>query len=484
MLTIQGNPQRVCSGLTRRATLQVGGAGLFGLNLPRILSAEQIAPHFQNGRAKSVIFLFLFGGPSQLETFDLKPDAPPGLRGPFRPIASRTPDLRICELMPKTALMSDKYCVIRTLTHPHNDHNASHYIQTGHPFTRNVVIDSTDVNARDTDWPSMGSVVEYLSAHELGGPERTFPDYVYLPNRLGHLQVPKCDRTGQYAGWLGPNYHGLATNVRPQNARENLFLRNCTEQELDYSIQGLVPRSDLPLDRLNRRHTLLEQFDGARRALDRSVRYRAYDGLRNQALQLVTSDTIRTALDIRQERSHVRDRYGRHLFGQSVLMGRRMIEAGARFVTIAWDSTFGTDGWDSHDSSQHLEKFLIPGFDQAFSALLDDLEQRGLLDETLVVVVGEMGRAPKPDNPQWGRTHWSYCFPAILSGAGVRGGIVYGQSDGDAAWPVDHPVRPEDLAATIYQALGIDPDLALVEPLQQRLVHIVDGGRPLDKLFG
>lgn len=483
MLSIHGRPQRVCSGLTRRATLQAGGAGLLGLSVPKLLAAEQAGPQFQNGRAKSVIFLYLFGGPSQLETLDLKPDAPSTLRGPFRPIASRTPDLQICEHLPRMAQMSDKFCVIRTMTHSHNDHNASHYIQTGHKFTRNVVIDSTDVNARNTDWPSMGSVVEYLSVRQPGTRQRSISDYVYLPNRLGHLQLPRCDRTGQYAGWLGAAYNGLATEVRPQNARENLFLRDCTEQELDFRIKGLSSRSELSLDRLDQRRSLIEQFDGARRSLDRSRRFEAYDEIREQALDLVTSETIRTALDIRREPAALRDRYGRHLFGQSVLMGRRVIEAGARFVTVAWDSTFGTDGWDSHDSSHHLEKWLIPGFDQAFSALLTDLEDRGLLDETLVVAVGEMGRAPKPDNPQWGRTHWSYCFPAILAGAGIRGGIVYGRSDKDAAWPADHPVSPEDLAATIYKSLGIDLELALPDPLQKRPVQILDGGNPLN-VFG
>ena len=483
MLSIEGRLQRVCSGLTRRATLQAGGAGLLGLSLPQVLAAEQSELPFQKGRAKSVIFLFLFGGPSQLETLDLKPDAPVGLRGPFRPIASRTPDLRLCEHLPRCSQLSDKFCVIRSMTHTHNDHNASHYMQTGHKFTRNVVIDSTDVNARDTDWPSIGSVVEYLSLHESGTRQRAISDYVYLPNRLGHLQLPKCDRTGQYAGWLGAAYNGLATDIRPENLRQNLFLRDCTEHELDYRVKGLVSSSELTLDRLDRRRSLMDQFDGARRSLDRSRRYQVYDAIRDQALNLVTSEKLRSALDIRREPTAVRDRYGRHLFGQSVLMGRRIIEAGARFVTVGWDSTFGTDGWDSHDSSHHLEKWLIPGFDQAFSALLEDLDERGLLDETLVVAVGEMGRAPKPDNPQWGRTHWSYCFPAILAGAGIRGGIVYGRSDKDAAWPVDRPVRPEDLAATIYKALGIDPDLVLLDERQKRPMQIVDGGRSLDELF-
>ncbi|MDA1214738.1 MAG: DUF1501 domain-containing protein, partial [Planctomycetota bacterium] len=422
MLTILGNQQQVCNGISRRAAIQAGGAGLLGLSLPKLLAAEQAGANFQNARAKRVMFLYLFGGPSQLETFDPKPDAPPKLRGPFKAIATRTPDLLFTEHLPRSAQISDKFCVIRSMTHAHNDHNACHYMMTGHKWTRSAE-NGQDVNARDTDWPSMGSVVEYLSVHdELR--HRTFPDYVYLPNRLGHLQVPKYDRTGQYAGWLGSAYNALATDIRPENPKENLFLRDCTEKELDFRIKGLVPTSEITLDRLDRRRNLLDQFDAERGELDRSLRYSSYDKIRLQALELATSESIRTALDIRQESDELRAKYGYHLFGQSCLMGRRIIEAGSRFVTVAWDSTAGTDGWDSHTSSHHLEKFLVPGFDQAFTALLEDLEQSGLLDETLVVAVGEMGRTPTATG-SWGRGHWSYVFPAILAGAGIRGGIAY-----------------------------------------------------------
>ncbi|MEX1229762.1 MAG: DUF1501 domain-containing protein [Planctomycetaceae bacterium] len=480
MLTILGNQQRVCNGVTRRAAIQAGGAGLLGLSLPKLLAAEQAGVNFQNARAKRVMFLYLFGGPSQLETFDPKPDAPPKLRGPFKAISTRTPDLLFTEHLPRSAQISDKFCVIRSMTHPHNDHNACHYMMTGHKWTR-AAENGSDVNARETDWPSMGSVIEYLSVHDESR-QRTFPDYVYLPNRLGHLQVPKYDRTGQYGGWLGSAYNALATDIRPENPKENLYLRNCTEKELDFRIKGLVPTSEITLDRLDHRRSLLDQFDAERGELDRSQRYSSYDKIRLQALELATSESIRTALDIRQEPAALREKYGYHLFGQSCLMGRRIIEAGSRFVTVAWDSTAGIDGWDSHNSSTHLEKFLVPGFDQAFTALLEDLEQSGLLDETLVVAVGEMGRTPTATG-SWGRGHWSYVFPAILAGAGIRGGIAYGRSDKDAAWPAEKPVSPEDLAATIFYALGIDQNLFLPDA-QGRPVHILDGGRPLVDLFG
>ncbi|MBP89258.1 MAG: hypothetical protein CMJ64_21500 [Planctomycetaceae bacterium] len=478
MLTINGRPRSVCSGLTRRELLQVGGAGLFGLTLPRVLAAEQAGLPFENARAKSVLFLYLFGGPSQLETFDMKPDAPSELRGPFKPVASRTPGLQICEHLSRSAKVSNKFAVIRTLTHPHNDHNACHYIQTGHKWTRSAA-DGNDVNARETDWPAMGSVVEYLSQQMPNAHERALPDYVYLPNRLGHLQG--YDRTGQYAGWLGSAYNALATDIRKRDKSDNPFFRECTDEELDFSIKGLVSKNEITLNRLRARRNLLEQFDDARRQLDAVQEFETQDQLRERAATLVTSEAIRSALDIRQESDALRDRYGRHLFGQSTLMGRRMIEAGSRFATVLWDAPDGYS-WDSHQHSKDLEKHLIPGFDQAFSALIEDLDQRGLLDETLVVAVGEMGRTPKATSA-WGRGHWTYCFPCVLAGAGIRGGVAYGESDKDAAYPKDKPVSPEDLAATIYWALGVDPEIRLPDRLG-RSVQILEGGRPLIELFG
>ena len=479
MLNILGQSTHLCNGLSRRAILTAGSAGLFGLQVPSLLSAENKGEIHPDAKAKSVLFLFLFGGPSQLETFDMKPEAASSIRGPFRSIPSRTPGLRISEHLKQTAQLSDKFCVIRTMTHPHNDHNACHYIQTGHTWTRSAE-NGQDVNARETDWPSMGSVIEYISQHHPGNRHRTFPDYVYLPNRLGHLQG--YDRTGQYAGWLGSAYNALATDIRRKDSQDNPYFRNCDDTELDFRIKGLLTRKEITLDRLQKRQSLLEQFDRHRRDVEDQNSLANYEGIRRQALELVTSEKIRTALDIRKESKELRSQYGYHLFGQSTLMGRRIIEAGSRFVTVLWDAPDGYS-WDSHRTSSDLEKFLIPGFDQAFSALLRDMDDRGLLDETLVVAIGEMGRTPKPDTSQWGRGHWSYCFPCILAGAGIQGGTLYGQSDKDAAYPADNPVRPEDLAATIYYALGINPDLRLPDQ-QGRPVQIVENGRPLIELFG
>ena len=488
MLQILGSPSRTCEGLSRRRWIEIGGAGLLGLNVPRLLAAEaangEIADSTSSAarrpRARSVIFLYLFGGPSQLETFDLKPDAPDTIRGPFRPIASRTPELRICEHLPRLAAMSDRFCIVRTLSHAYNDHStAAHYIQTGHPW--HVPIGG-GFNATEKDWPAMGSIVEYFDQHSVG-PGREIPSYVYLPNRLGHLQTytSRLDRPGQYAGWLGRGYDALATDIRKRDDADNPFYRVCQEDELDFRIKGLASDADLTLDRLDRRRSLLDQFDSASLRLDAADTTAAYDRFQRRALSLVSSERTRSALDLRHESAALRDRYGRHLFGQSTLLARRMVEAGARFVTVAWDAPDGY-GWDSHVHSDDVKRHLLPGLDQALSALLTDLEERGLLEETLVVAVGEMGRTPN-GTANWGRGHWSTLFPALLAGGGVRGGMVHGRSDKHAAFAVVRPTSPEDLAATIFHALGIDPELRIADA-QGRPTSLVAGGRPLVELFG
>ena len=497
MLTVLGRPRRVCNGLTRRQLLQVGGAGLFGLSLSKVLAAEsaqaagnahaaRYAQPARNARAKSILFLYLFGGPSQLETFDMKPDAPSNVRGPFQPIASRTPGFRICEHLPRLAQSSGRYCVVRTLNHPRNDHNAAHYIQTGHPMPP-AERGPANVNAAPNDWPSMGSVVEYLDRRGAGGKARTVPSYVYLPNRHGEIQLGgRYDRLGQYAGWLGPEYNALSTRIRKRRSGDNPYFRDCTDEELKFQFKGLEFNSAMTLDRLNRRQSLLEQFESARRELDDSTQVAEYDGFRQAALDMLMSGELRDALDIRREPDRLRDRYGRHLFGQSLLVGRRMIEAGARFVTVLWDMPDSApSGWDSHEAlTPSMKNHLLPGLDQGLSALLDDLNDSGLLDETLVVCVGEMGRTPKFENRgnADGRDHWSYCFPAVLAGAGIQGGTLYGKSDRHAAYPIDRPVSPEDLTCTIFDALGIDPH-TFIQDKQARPVALVDGGRSLRELF-
>jgi hypothetical protein len=482
MLEIIGRPKQTCEGFTRRRVLQAGGAGLLGLSLPKLLAAEQQQAPVAWGkrrRAKSVIFLFLFGGPSQLETFDLKPEAPSKIRGPFKPIACRTPGLLIGEHLPRMAAISDKFCVIKTMTHSYNDHSgAGHYIQTGHRWQVPV---GGGFSAGTKDWPSMGSVAEYLSLRQRDRGTRGLPNYFVLPNWLGSLQEKgQYRRPGQYAGWLGRAYDPLNTNIRKKDLKDNPYWRDCSDDELKFEIQGLVGRQEISLQRLSGRRSLLQQLDTQLRSVD-SRRVASFDQFKQRAFDLVTSQRTRRALDIKGEPAKLRDTYGRHLYGQSCLMARRLVEAGVRFVTVHYDCVDGYS-WDSHRSSHHLQRHLIPTFDQACSALIDDLDDRGLLNETLVVAVGEMGRTPKA-NDKWGRGHWSTLFPAVLAGAGVRGGMVYGQSDKLAEYPIEKPTSPEDLAATIYAALGIDPEIRLPDA-QGRPVHIVQDGTPINDIFG
>ncbi len=478
MLTLLGSPSHACDGLTRRTLLQAAGAGLLGTSLARITAAET-AGAVRPAKARSVIFLFLFGGPSQLETFDLKPEAADAIRGPFRPIASRTPGLRICEHLPRTAAVSDKFCVIRTMSHPYNDHSsAGHYLQTGHPWAIPI---GGGFNATPDDWPSMGSVVSANLRKSAKADSSDLPSYVVLPNSLGRLQEGLVlRRPGEYAGWLGSPYEPVTTAIDKRNPSDNPYWRDCSDAELRFQIQGLADSKDLVLDRLNRRRSLVEKFDHLCRRVDHSRALDGYDESEKRALALVTSDRARRALNIRGESAATRDRYGRHLFGQATLMARRLVEAGVRFVTVHYDAVDGYS-WDSHLNSRDVKDHLLPTFDQAYSALLTDLHDRGMLGETLVVALGEMGRTPQA-NENWGRQHWSTLFHALLAGAGTRGGSIYGTSDAQAAYPLERPTRPEDLAATIFSTFGVDPETR-VPNSQGRPVPLVENGRVLD-VFG
>ena len=493
MLSVLGHAQASCDGISRRRMLQVG-SGLLGVNLQNVLTAESLGTQHRIARARSILFVFLYGGPSQLETFDMKPDAPSGFRGPFRPIASRTPGLRICEHLPRLAQRSDRFAVVRTLNHPQNDHNGTHFIQTGYPLPP-ADRGAARVAATEKDWPAFGSVISYLDEHRQQTREQEqapkahvrFPAYVYLPRLLGHFAG--YDINGQYAGWLGKAFDPMATAIRKRDAADNPYYRDCTDQELDFRLAGLEPQPSITLDRLNKRATLLEQFDAQRHRLDDSQQLAAFETHRRQAMDLLTSKSVAAAFDIRREPSRLRDRYGRNLFGQSLLMGRRLIEAGSRFVTVAWDMAVrgdDTTSWDSHRSlTRVMQNHLLPGLDRGLPTLLDDMHDRGLLDETLVFVAGEMGRTPKFQNrgAEDGRDHWTYCFPCLFAGAGVRGGITYGTSDKHAAYPLTNPVTPADLAATLFETLGISPEHRIPNPTGQP-VPLVDNGRPLQSLFG
>jgi hypothetical protein len=325
----------------------------------------------------------------------------------------------------------------------------------------------------------MGSMVEYLSQREPGGMQRDTVSAAVVPNWLGRLQdVGQYRRPGQYAGWLGGGYNPMTTRIDKRDAADNPYWRECTDAELHFKIEGMEPT--LPVARLKERDGLLQQFESLRERLD-SGEADSLDAHRKRALALIASDKMAAALDIRREPDKTRDTYGRHLFGQSCLMARRFIEAGTRFVTVHYDCVDGYS-WDSHRTSDDVKNHLLPTFDQACSALLRDLEQRGLLGETLVVALGEMGRTPVA-TARWGRGHWSTCFPALIAGAGIRGGALLGKSDARGEYPLEDTVTPESLAKTIYWALGIDPDQFLTDR-QGRPVPLIDSGKPLTQLFG
>ena len=312
MLTVLGNPRRTCQGLDRREWLQVGGAGLFGAHEALARAAESTGNNSTGGKAKAVLFVFLYGGPSQLDTFDMKPDIPRAYGGPFRPIDAVTPGLRICEHLPRLAARSDRYATIRTVTHPQNDHNGTHFIQTGHtipPANRGAA----NVAATNVDWPAFGSVISYLDHQASPTGQLDFPPYIYLPQRLGHYAG--YDINGQYAGWLGKAYDPMATAIPKQHPQDNPFFRDCTDKELDFRLTGLDPLPGITLDRLNTRHRLLTQLESRRRELDSSPATRTYTAQQQQALGLIHSTDIARAFDIRQEPDKLRDTYGRNLFG-------------------------------------------------------------------------------------------------------------------------------------------------------------------------
>ncbi|MEC9091613.1 MAG: DUF1501 domain-containing protein [Planctomycetota bacterium] len=476
MLSIYQTLNRTKSQFSRRQVLTAGGAGLFGLSLPKVLEAESDNSHFRKGRAKSVIFLFLFGGPSQLETFDLKPEASAEIRGPFRPTSCRTPGLIMSDQLPKLAQSSDQFCIVRSMSHSFNDHSgAGHYLQTGRRWHIPV---GGGFSATPEDWPSYGSVVEYLSQKQPGGINAEIPGYAVLPNRLGKLQEGgKYVRPGEYAGWLGKPYNPLTTFIGKKSSTDNPYWRNCSDEELRFDLEGLG--TEVSLDVMRQRISLAKQFDQARKARDQSF-LDSGNPFRDRAVAMVTSDRTRKALDIRKESPKTRDTYGRHLFGQSCLVARKLVEAGVRFVTVHYDCVDGYS-WDSHRNSDDVKKHLLPTFDQGCSALLGDLKQRGLLDDTMVIAIGEMGRTPKA-NPAWGRDHWSTLFSALIAGGGVNAGSVYGKSDPIAAYATENPTSPEDLAATIYWRMGIDPGLMLPDALG-RPTPMISGGNPLKAIF-
>jgi hypothetical protein len=479
MLVLLGSKRRCCDGITRRESLRAGGLSVLGgfFNLPSLLALEgSPGAHTRPGKAKSVIVLYLYGGAPWQDMLDMKPDAPAEVRGEFKPVPSNVPGITVCEVLPRLGRWMHKAAVVRSVHHRGGDHNPlPSYTGDERPADSTFTL--------DTYPPSMGSVCEYLKRGR-----SQLPAYVYLPNYLGWGQVIR--RPGPYAGFLGKRYDPLFTECSPY-----VDPRPATPHIWDtYPIRGepRLPESDLregiTIDRLDTRRTLLEQIDDRLRRLGASPGLAAHDRVRQQAFSILTSPRVKAAFDLTKEDARLRDRYGRTLFGASTLVARKLVEAGVRFVNVTWDLYWdrlqlGGPSWDTHGRNfVLLREQLLPYFDLAYSALMDDLDSRGLLDQTLVVVMSEMGRTPWI-NADAGRDHWTGCYSVLFAGAGVRGGTVYGASDGLAAYVKDKPVSPGDICATIYECLGIDPEMP-VHDHAGRPVPIANGGRPIGDILG
>jgi hypothetical protein len=445
MLTIPGSPLRLCDGISRREFLQIGGLGTAGLALPELFRArsQAAAPGpaaTGTGRAKACILLFMGGGPPQMDTFDLKPDAPAEVRGQLRPIATRVPGLHISEQMPLMAQQMHRCALIRTVSDEYNGgaHGQSVYLAlTGHKSPR---VQGDDVRPNPSDYPCMGSAVARLR-----GGDHPLPPFVWL------LDMHRRSFAGEGGGFLGQTCDPFRILQDPNRP--------------DFRVQALAPTREVALDRIGGRRGLLDQL---RRQGDTVVGQRTLDAHQERAFNMILAPQTRTAFDLSAEPARVRERYGRHKFGQGTLLARRLVERGVPLVTVYWNGEEVPGGWDLHYRNYQYLPILMPQLDRAFSALLDDLADRGMLDDTLVVWMGEFGRAPLIER-EGGRGHWARCYSVVLAGGGVRAGVVHGRSDRHAAYPAADPVTPQDLVTTIYHCLGIGTNTELTDAL----------GRPL-----
>ncbi len=467
--------------LSRRAVLQAGFAGLSGLPLAGSTVAGDGTPK----RAKACIFLFMWGGPSQLDTLDLKPNAPQEVRGEFSPIETSVPGVQVSEHFPQLSQRIDRVAVIRSLGHSDPAHLSSgHATLTGHlaPVIRS---DAAPPSERDT--PHLGSVVSYLKqTGRFEGPAATgpLPEFVTLPWKAYHPAAPGGQAPGQHGGWLGRSW--------------DPFLLSGDPNAPNWSIPALALQDGVSSERLLSRSYLLQTIDSQRAALWAAVQSQTMDSQRAalgaavqsqtmtahqaKAVDFLTSSAVREAFDLSQESDETRERYGRNIHGQCVLLARRLVEHGVPFVNVNWHND-GQNFWDTHGNNfNRLKNDLMPPSDRALSALLDDLHDRGLLEETVIAWVGEFGRRPNITAGNAGREHWPYCYSGLLAGGGIRGGAVYGTSDAQGAYPATDPVSPQDYAATVLQALGVSDETMLYD--RQNRGHRLYAGRPIAELFG
>ncbi|MBX7166037.1 MAG: DUF1501 domain-containing protein [Pirellulales bacterium] len=473
MWTMLGSRRHCCDGISRRETLKVGAlSALGGLGLVDLLRAQELAPGVPP-KAKSVIVLYLLGGAPTQDMYDLKPQAAEEVRGEFRPISTSAPGVEICELLPRTAQWMHRAALVRTVNHTGGCHN------TLPSYTGYGAVLPDIVSTRDSYPPSMGSICEYLND------DPHTPAYFYLPCYLGWGQAIR--RPGPYAGFLGKRFDPLFTECEP-------YVDN--PPDTPYHAQVLRGRPVLPnsklldgmtIDRLDGRRDLLAQIDDARREIEPQLAIAQFDRQQRQAWDILLSSRVRDAFDLDQEPTALRERYGNSLFGASTLVARRLVEAGVRFVNVTWDCYWERlklqyECWDTHERNAGvLRDYNLPQLDLTYSALIEDLDARGLLDETLVVVMSDFGRTAR-HNAKGGRDHWTHCYSVLLAGAGIRGGTIHGASDAQAAFPKTDPVSPGDVCATIYRLLGIDPAMR-VRDAQGRPVEIAHGGRPIESVL-
>jgi hypothetical protein len=424
-----------CDGVSRRDFLRVGAVA--GLSLPSLLRAEANAPR-RKDRAKSVLLVYLGGGLSHHDSFDLKPDAPEEVRGKYKGIDTNVPGLRVGELLPRMARTMDRVALVRSGAH-NNDH---------HETATNWVLCGRFGSAFG-DYPAMGAVV----AHETGFSGK-LPPYVSVPRN------PSFTWELGKSAFLGGRCESFKTG---------------DPNDPNYAVQDLAPPQPLTPEQPERRKSLLEAVDNLARRVEGNDQIATYDEFHKRAAAMVLSSEARSAFAVKQESDRLRDRYGRNTFGQSALLARRLVERGVRFVTINYS------GWDHHAKVfENLDRKL-PEFDQGFSALISDMHERGLLDDVLVLCMGEFGRTPKI-NKDAGRDHWGPAGSLLFAGAGVKGGLVLGQTDRQGAYVTRRPVRPADVACTVYEALGINPRKQLLTP-DGRPVEILDSGEPVRELF-
>jgi hypothetical protein len=476
-ITVLGAARRACSGATRRETLKAGALSLLGgLFHTPALAALEASPNrwLRPARVKSVVLLYLQGGPPTQDMFDLKPEAPNGVGGEFKPIASSAPGIEVCELLPLTARWMHKSAVVRSVYHNGGCHKNL-------PMYTGYDVNLPDEEFRDSDPPSMGSVCAYLERDR----PRELPVYAYLPCPLGWGEVRK--KAGPHGGFLGHRYDPFCTECtayvdhppdeiwKPQVVRGEPRL---TDKEL---CDGIT------LDRLHGRRRLVDQLDDQFRRLDARRDLGAFPREQRLAFEMLTSARVREAFDLSREEAPTRDRYGRTLFGSATLLARRLVERGVRFVNVSWDNyskrfEVSKAAWDTHERNfPMLRQTLLPNFDQAYSAFMEDLDRRGLLATTLVVTMGEMGRTPRI-NANGGRDHWTYCYSVLFAGGGIRGGTIYGASDDQAAFIKDRPVHISDVCATIYRLLGIDPEMPVYNR-SSRPSAVAHGGHAIEDIL-